>query len=1182
MSTPLISEYKRPFIVRRLLQTFLGGPKIKLGFKAPVYIYIIHIVLFLIPWILAESITPFVDNEEVNITIAMYIYGSVIGALVLLIQFLNYFAQRETSVVSKINKTNHLLEDDEVEFSACCGIETYQFIFARKNTWFYIICYSLISAVVCATGLEYLYIPKLKEWWNNKLTAIVLHVFGWLTICISQYSLTVVNPPEPAIYNNEKHHFMKTTFRPFYVCCMFAVHYVSWKYETWKEIDGYLHIIFVLLPLLWLLGTLPPQDALLLWAEEQLLCFGLGGSTVPSDWWLIFSLGISISLMLIIYFLQNWTTISIVASCSCYLLSLDLESICGQPLKRLYSNFSKKNVNNQKASSSYKFKPFVFHIIMILVTGLEVWGCNQLDINQHQSEVWRICSIVTIAILIIVWLLGQLQRIYIFGGMIKNKFYPPNIQNVDLFQEKKKKFLSLRYLRISLKILTPFLMIFILSVFGQLDRSEGKCLLTSLSTVRAFRLVWQHTENFCLDISLMYIVKECTNIMSDLSIPFVVDLLIIGIARDRLVDLWKKLYVILIISFTSISNKKQRMEYSWLLLVLNIVFLPVIVIFIILSIVLSSPIVSLFTLPIFLTGFPRPNKFWPGKVGITPSHSMDNVYYQQMVSSLKDELQVSFSRGSLGFINNGDFFLARFQDRLLWIHILERGFNYCKTSIKGLELQETSCHTLEASQVDEIFEQSFKRDDDDGKLQNPHIFNTLVPCDVAIAKTYSDARNVLTGIIHSKDTLNLIKEEFPKILTWMLVKHIISNKYKSQSKIDKPVSSIKRKIQQPYSSECNINPNGVNRPLSRESFKSFSEFQIQPIENIHRNNEKWAEVVRSPSPISSWPDDDDPIESNPVTYAKIEKVQMKNSNQDTPKNQQITIPGCLQEINLSSTKDVNVDEKKKWNDVIYYSSSPLIPPKDWMKYPSNIYLYHEKEVNFSIDWFHKTVKILAESIKELNVNELLDDVNIPKIYEKIITYCYHAFHYDIFSVHGPDEVCKLFLGTLPSSPLQEWLENCQDLYIIVLTSYRYSVKLSLDQTLIGPITSDEEFYEYLQEYDDYWHIGIDGDQAWKDAVLRNCPYLFSISYDLVQDLYTSHLLSLEDQPIFIGSLNSALVQSIWSSLCIELLYLTNDDDERYSIQAEPVTLRNLTVQAANPPLGYPVFSSMPIPFSTLL
>ena len=47
------------------------------------------------------------------------------------------------------------------------------------------------------------------------------------------------------------------------------------------------------------------------------------------------------------------------------------------------------------------------------------------------------------------------------------------------------------------------------------------------------------------------------------------------------------------------------------------------------------------------------------------------------------------------------------------------------------------------------------------------------------------------------------------------------------------------------------------------------------------------------------------------------------------------------------------------------------------------------------------------------------------------------------------------------------------------------------------------------------------------------------------------------------------------SLILELLYLTNDDEERYSIQAEERLLRNLTVQAADPPLGYFIFSSKP-------
>ena len=62
----------------------------------------------------------------------------------------------------------------------------------------------------------------------------------------------------------------------------------------------------------------------------------------------------------------------------------------------------------------------------------------------------------------------------------------------------------------------------------------------------------------------------------------------------------------------------------------------------------------------------------------------------------------------------------------------------------------------------------------------------------------------------------------------------------------------------------------------------------------------------------------------------------------------------------------------------------------------------------------------------------------------------------------------------------------------------------------------------------------------------------------------------------VGSLNSQVVRSLWASLNWELLYLTNDDDERYSIQADERLLRNLTVEVADPPLGYAAFASNPM------
>jgi hypothetical protein len=52
-----------------------------------------------------------------------------------------------------------------------------------------------------------------------------------------------------------------------------------------------------------------------------------------------------------------------------------------------------------------------------------------------------------------------------------------------------------------------------------------------------------------------------------------------------------------------------------------------------------------------------------------------------------------------------------------------------------------------------------------------------------------------------------------------------------------------------------------------------------------------------------------------------------------------------------------------------------------------------------------------------------------------------------------------------------------------------------------------------------------------------------------------------------------VIRGIWANLNTELLYYTNANDERYSIQAEKNILRNLLVQLAEIPLGYPVYSS---------
>ena len=104
--------------------------------------------------------------------------------------------------------------------------------------------------------------------------------------------------------------------------------------------------------------------------------------------------------------------------------------------------------------------------------------------------------------------------------------------------------------------------------------------------------------------------------------------------------------------------------------------------------------------------------------------------------------------------------------------MLERGYAYCAVSIKGLELQETSCHTIEAGRIDDIFEVTFEKENGVPCCSwHPHPLDTLRPYDAATIRTYSDAKNVLTGVIDSPEALQKVADGFVQCLIWVMLHH---------------------------------------------------------------------------------------------------------------------------------------------------------------------------------------------------------------------------------------------------------------------------------------------------------------------------------------------------------------------------------------------------------------------------
>ena len=151
------------------------------------------------------------------------------------------------------------------------------------------------------------------------------------------------------------------------------------------------------------------------------------------------------------------------------------------------------------------------------------------------------------------------------------------------------------------------------------------------------------------------------------------------------------------------------------------------------------------------------------------------VFYQQMEKEIVRTIFQSLSSGTLRHFHAGTYLLVRFQDRLMFVSLIEEGYGYVTIQVKGLELQETSCHTTEANRVDEMIEagHTTQRKSCDYWFNTYPVNSTLRIVDSQVIHTYSDARNTLTGIIDQHEYLDRFSANLMKTLTWTITHHFV-------------------------------------------------------------------------------------------------------------------------------------------------------------------------------------------------------------------------------------------------------------------------------------------------------------------------------------------------------------------------------------------------------------------------
>ena len=403
----------------------------------------------------------------------------------------------------------------------------------------------------------------------------------------------------------------------------------------------------------------------------------------------------------------------------------------------------------------------------------------------------------------------------------------------------------------------------------------------------------------------------------------------------------------------------------------------------------------------------------------------------------------------------GNHYLVRFQDRLIWLMILERGSGFCTVNVKGLELQETSCHTAEAARVDDIFEAAFENEGGFSVCSfNKYPMHTLTPVDSTSVDTYSDARNVLTGVIDLPHSFGITMDYFVKSLVWLILQHINKMK-KKEEKAKKPsltlvVSKNETKRAEAmqeinhnhHTSDLNNKRNNDRVvPVKNTSIKN----NLAPLENPSRPSSGQGSKTSRKSSVSSsihsftdsiWSDDFDTKITDNRKRVNVVRASYRNMPSPVPdktssksfleKTGKITFDDDIEELfdeidfgfpaqDLSKPKpkvhtafSKPVTKKSSGNHIYkpvtnlagspdfkcQFSSHMSLPLK-WRQLPIEYSQLSRHIDQFPVDWYRHVLGMLDWSATGLPGEKVAIDVGaddaLTNCYSQLIMACFSAF-----------------------------------------------------------------------------------------------------------------------------------------------------------------------------------------------
>ena len=534
-------------------------------------------------------------------------------------------------------------------------------------------------------------------------------------------------------------------------------------------------------------------------------------------------------------------------------------------------------------------------------------------------------------------------------------------------------------------------------------------------------------------------------------------LLIVGVTTEFLQDFLQKLLLAgtMFGSFIFIRKHRTYLPLTIIIIITTFIFLPLLLAIIFISSIFSAPLLPLFTLPVFLVSFPRAKRFWPSLINYASSYSKceDSIYYQQSESEISKALHCAVSSGAVS-ATPGSYLLLRFEDRLSVVTFLEHGYGHCALAIKCLELQETSCHSIEATRIDSIFEDAYTPSSKSCPKFwfNTHFWNTLQPIDSEVIQVYSDAHNVLTGIIDQPSSLSRFSDNLMKCIVWVFYHHFSQAAANGRENVKphEPVimSGAPTQINNADSGEAKeskkdsskdawtLETNSTSKEILRydkESVKINRELDtFSWSESISSNDEAQSDGLNAASNIFSL----DAIESLPGLIPQDRPLDKPQHTATT----NIDDIGCFNcndesEVRLSAIPISGVSKLQQVGDLEAAPGMVEIPQRWTVGLPLSYSQISELKTKFPTDWLEFLLKHDHEKGLAANLREKLVD---------LVTVCFALADVGTSSrISGrraeetkPFDIFEGFCGRFPYSAHSDWLSGDQFLNALLLKTYR--------------------------------------------------------------------------------------------------------------------------------------------------